>query len=112
VNRRRVIGPAADGLLKLTARGLPVVVLLDHSPDPSIPSLRVDDLGGGHLATKHLVDLGHRRVAHFTWDDVPLAGEEPDAGNARYRGYRRALVEAGIEPDPAWVTTCPRAAAA
>ena len=71
------------------------MVLLDHSPDPSIPSLRVDDLGGGYLATKHLVDLGHRRVAHFTWDDVPLEGEVPDAGNARYRGYRRALDEAG-----------------
>lgn len=111
VNRRRVIGPAADGLLKLTARGLPVVVLLDHSPDPLIPSLRVDDLGGGYLATKHLVDLGHRQVAHFTWDDVPLLGEEPDAGNARYRGYRRALIEAGIQPDPSWVTTCPRTVA-
>ena len=32
----------------------------------------VDDLGGGYLATKHLLDLGHRRIAHFTWDDVPL----------------------------------------
>jgi DNA-binding LacI/PurR family transcriptional regulator len=108
VNRRRVISPASDGLLKLTARGLPVVVLLDHSPDPSIPSLRVDDLGGGYLVTKHLLDLGHRRVAHFTWDDVPLRDEVPDAGNARYRGYRRALAEAGVEFDPSWVTTCPR----
>jgi DNA-binding LacI/PurR family transcriptional regulator len=111
VNRRRVISPASDGLLKLTARGLPVVVLLDHSPDPSIPSLRVDDLGGGYLVTKHLLDLGHRRVAHFTWDDVPLRDEVPDAGNARYRGYRRALAEAGVEFDPSWVTTCPRATA-
>ena len=111
VNRRRVIDPATDGLRKLTARGLPVVVLLDHSPDPSIPSLRVDDLGGGYLATKHLADLGHRRIAHFTWEDVPLEGEVPDAGNARYRGYLRALIEAGIEPDPSWVTSCPRATA-
>jgi LacI family repressor for deo operon, udp, cdd, tsx, nupC, and nupG len=111
VNRRRVIGPASDGLLKLTARGLPAVVLLDHSPDPSIPSLRVDDLGGGYLVTKHLLDLGHCRVAHFTWDDVPLRDEVPDAGNARYRGYRRALAEAGVEFDPSWVTTCPRATA-
>ena len=110
VNRRRVIGPAEDSLLKLTARGLPVVVLLDHSPDPSIPSLRVDDLGGGYLATKHLVDLGHRRVAHFTWEDVPLEGEVPDAGNARYRGYRRALDEADVAFDPSWVTSCVRTA--
>jgi DNA-binding LacI/PurR family transcriptional regulator len=108
VNRRRVIGPASDALLKLTARGLPVVVLLDHSPDPSIPSIRVDDLGGGYLATKHLLDLGHRRIAHLTWDDVPLLTEEPDAGNARFRGYCRALEEAGVDFDPAWVMIGPR----
>jgi DNA-binding LacI/PurR family transcriptional regulator len=87
------------------------VVLLDHSPHPSIPSLRVDDLGGGHLATKHLLDLGHRRIAHFTWDDVPLEGEEQDAGNARFRGYRQALSEAGVQFDPSWVISCPRNAA-
>ena len=108
VNRRRIISPAADGLLKLTERGLPVVVLLDHSPHPSIPSLRVDDVGGGYLATKHLIDLGHRRIAHFTWDDTPLLAEAPDAGNARYRGYRLALDEAGIGFDPSWLVVGPR----
>jgi DNA-binding LacI/PurR family transcriptional regulator len=108
VNRHRVIGPASDGLLRLMERGLPVVVLLDHSPDPSIPSIRVDDIGGGYLVTKHLLDLGHRRIAHFTWDDVPLADEVPDAGNARYRGYRQALREAGVEFEPSWLTIGPR----
>lgn len=108
VNRRRVIGPALDALLRLTARGLPVVILLDHSPDPSIPSLRVDDLDGGYQATKHLLDLGHRRVAHFTWDDVPLWEDIQDAGNARFRGYRRALDEADVSFDRSWVITGPR----
>jgi DNA-binding LacI/PurR family transcriptional regulator len=107
VNRRRIVGPAADGLHKLMERGLPVVVLLDYSPDPSIPSIRVDDFGGGYLATKHLLDLGHRRIAHLTWEDTPLLTEEPDAGNARFRGYRRALEEAGIALDPAWVVSGP-----
>jgi DNA-binding LacI/PurR family transcriptional regulator len=111
VNRRRVIGPAEDGLLRLMQRSLPVVVLLDHSPDPLIPSIRVDDIGGGYLATQHLLSLGHRRIAHFTWDDVPLEVEEPDAGNARFQGYKRALAEAGIEPDPSWVTVGPRGSA-
>jgi DNA-binding LacI/PurR family transcriptional regulator len=108
VNRHRVIGPASEGLLRLMERGLPVVVLLDHSPDPSIPSIRVDDVGGGYTATKHLLGLGHRRIAHFTWDDVPLDEEEPDAGNARYRGYRQALREAGVKLEPSWVTIGPR----
>jgi DNA-binding LacI/PurR family transcriptional regulator len=111
VNRRRVIGPALDALLRLTARGLPVVILLDHSPDPSIPSLRVDDEDGGYQATKHLLDLGHRRIAHFTWDDLPLDGDVPDAGNARFRGYRRALDEADIPFEPSWAVVAPRSSA-
>ena len=108
VNRRQVAGPAADGLLKLRERGLPVVILLDHSPDPAIPSLRVDDVGGGYLATKHLLDLGHRRIAHFTWEDVPLQPDVMDAVNARYQGYRKALHDAGVEFDPTWVVATAR----
>jgi DNA-binding LacI/PurR family transcriptional regulator len=108
VNRRQAVGAAFDSLIMLMQRRLPVVILLDHSPHPSIPSLRVDDFSGGYIATKHLIDLGHRRIGHLTWDDVPLVTDEPDAGNARYRGYRHALEEAGITFDPAWVTQGPR----
>jgi LacI family repressor for deo operon, udp, cdd, tsx, nupC, and nupG len=39
---------------------------------------------------------------------VPLDDEVPDAGNARYRGYRRALNEAGIDFQSSWVTVGPR----
>jgi DNA-binding LacI/PurR family transcriptional regulator len=108
VNRRQAVGAAFDSLIMLMQRRLPVVILLDHSPHPSIPSLRVDDFSGGYIATKHLIDLGHRRIGHLTWDDVPLVTEEPDAGNARYRGYRHALDEASITFDPSWVTSGPR----
>ncbi|MCC7368256.1 MAG: LacI family DNA-binding transcriptional regulator [Chloroflexi bacterium] len=108
VNRRQAVGAAFDSLLLLAQRRLPVVILLDHSPHPSIPSIRVDDFDGGYIATRHLVGLGHRRIGHMTWDDVPLVTDEPDAGHGRFQGYRKALAEAGIEFVPSWVTAGPR----
>src|SRR5204862_5481515 len=43
--------------------------------------------------TKHLVDLGHKRIAYFTGPTVSPSAQE------RYEGYRRALRESNIEMD-------------
>lgn len=49
------------------------------------------------LAMRHLIDLGHRRIA--------LIGGDPSVTpfKERVRGYRESLVEAGIEFDPALI---------
>ena len=54
-----------------------------------------DNRHGGYLATRHLLDLGHRRIAFFgdVSDDFPEFQE-------RRRGYVHALAEAGIAPQP------------
>ncbi|MBS7527517.1 LacI family DNA-binding transcriptional regulator [Fusibacter paucivorans] len=52
---------------------------------------------GGYLATKHLTDLGHRRIACVTG---PL---HLDDSKFRLDGYRRALEEASIPYDPALI---------
>lgn len=56
-------------------------------------SIVLDDEGAAAIAVQHLVDLGHRRIAH-------LAGPS-DADTARRRkgGYRRALADAGLDYD-------------
>src|SRR5215213_3819873 len=69
-------GPATDALIDLAESGTPVSLVLDRSPDPAIPAIDVDHVGGSYLATKHLLSLGHRRIAHFAFADTPLA---PDA---------------------------------
>ena len=56
----------APELKQLAARGVAVVVLQEQSPDPSIQSVSVDLEAGGYMATRHLIDLGHRRIAHVT----------------------------------------------
>lgn len=89
---------ASPVIRQLSSHGVAVVVLQQHSPDPAIRSVRVDLAGGGYLATRHLLQLGHRRVAHIT-EPLPASRAEPD----RVDGYRRALDEAGIAFDPALV---------
>ncbi len=50
---------------------------------------------GGRLAAEHLLAIGRRRIA-FLGEIAPSSPEMA----ARYRGYRAALADAGIDPDP------------
>ncbi len=59
-------GPALTALRDLAEHGAPLVMLLDRSPDPRIPSIRIDDEHGAYLATRHLIGLGHRRIGHIS----------------------------------------------
>ncbi len=62
-----------------------------------IHSVAVDDRNGGALATRHLIDLGHRVIAY-------LGGPRDHAASrSRLAGYRRALRQAGIAYDPSRV---------
>ena len=90
------------GRREIARLGLPMVILLDRGPDPTIPSIRIDDEAGGYLATRHLLALGHRRIAHVTIRP-PASDDEPTSSASRYRGYRRALAEAGVAYEPAWL---------
>jgi LacI family transcriptional regulator len=51
---------------------------------------------GARTAVRHLVELGHRRIAH-------IAGPRK-GGFLRFMGYLDALKEAGIEPRPDWIS--------
>jgi LacI family transcriptional regulator len=90
----------AAALAGLAARGVAVVVLQERSPDPAIRSVSVDLEAGGYMATRHLIGLGHRRIAHVT-----ERLHEPGTRFDRIDGYCRALAEAGIAFDPALVMT-------
>lgn len=85
-----LITPASDdvtGLQRLADAGTPVV-LVDHEvPGSGFCSVSVDDVEGGYLATKHLLDIGRRRIAF-------LAGPSSIAQVAnRLEGARRAVDE-------------------
>lgn len=54
----------------------------------------VDDESGGYQAAVHLLSLGHRKIRFVGDQSFPWY-------RRRYRGYARAMTEAGIEPYPA-----------
>jgi DNA-binding LacI/PurR family transcriptional regulator len=90
-----VIAPqeAVIGQLESAALGVPYVTLLG-GPSALQRELTVDQVAGARAATRHLVSLGHRRIAHLSG---PLEWFE---AQARVHGYRRELADAGLEPEP------------
>ena len=80
---------------ELAARGVPYVLAL-RTDGHSLSSVG-DDRLGGYLATRHLLDLGHRRIGL-------IAGPSyASSSRGRVEGYRQAMAEAGVDVDPAWV---------
>jgi len=71
---------------------IPVVVIDPvNVPTESIPSVGVNNFTGGYLATKHLLELGHTRVAM-------IQGIASECAQARFAGYHAALREYGVVP--------------
>lgn len=78
-------------VLEAAARVTPVVVAVRGLPGSALPQVLHDDRAGGALAARHLIELGHRRLAELRGPD--------DIGNfvARHEGFRDACREAGVE---------------
>lgn len=96
--RRRV-----DGIIRTTARldaPLPVGLLgsvrevLTLRADGRLSASVGDDDLGGRLATRHLIDLGHRRIALVNGPTYA------SSASGRRTGYVAALAAAGIALDP------------
>lgn len=85
-----------DDPLPQTLRERDVPHILALRTDGVSPSSVGDDELGGYLATRHLIDLGHREIG--------LIGGPDFASNARNRrkGFERAMNEAGLAINPAW----------
>jgi len=76
----------------------PPVVCVDRLPEGlKADSVCVDDCGSAELGVKHLLSLGHRRIAIIT-GPLTLRNEKE-----RLRGYRRAMKEAGLTVQPSLV---------
>src|SRR5262249_50521682 len=87
---------SSDELERLLDHGHRFVVIDPLMPlDERIPSVSAAHTSGADQAMRHLLDLGHKRIAQITGPRGWLATEE------QRRGYRAALASAGILPDPA-----------
>jgi DNA-binding LacI/PurR family transcriptional regulator len=99
-------GSGREFLVEMSQRrGLPFVSLSPNAGDPDLPAICIDDFGGAFLAARHVLDLGHRRIAALGFGvgdgTGRVAPEEVRAAPSlnvreRARGYWAALAEAGI----------------
>jgi LacI family transcriptional regulator len=87
-----------DGSLRELIGERANIVLIDEDvPGTDVPKVLVDNVEGGYLATRHLLDAGHRRIAHVSGPEALFTVQE------RLAGYRRALAEADIPFDTSLV---------
>lgn len=86
-------GTTASDLKPLAESGIPTVLVVRDVPGARVSSLVSDGYTGARAAVRHLVSLGHRRIAFLGgYDDTHVFVE-------RHRGYRDGLAEAAIRPD-------------
>jgi LacI family transcriptional regulator len=105
--RQRVEGVLLPGLLcdepeilrALSAAGLEVGRIAATQEAEVGHAVGIDDEAAAHAITAHLIAAGHSRIAYI---DGP-----PHYAVCRLRkaGYRRAMLDGGLEPDPAWMVT-------
>ena len=85
-----VSASAAD---QVNALGNQVPTVVAGTREPRLTAVDLvanDDYQGGELATRHLLELGHRRIAHIVG--------EGEVGRLRRAGYEAAIAEAGLAP--------------
>lgn len=73
---------------------VPIVLINNQHPSEFVYSVTVDNAGGAREATRHLVELGHRRIGYIG----DRFGFHSDT--ERFGGYRQVLEEADIGFDP------------
>lgn len=95
----RLAGTLIDGAVivaptsTITDATIPVVAVDPHTGRPGPSTVEADNVGGARAATQHLIDLGHRRIAHVRGRTDLVSAQ------LREQGYREALEAAGIPFD-------------
>jgi LacI family transcriptional regulator len=87
-------------LRQLREQDVKIVLINRRMEDLQMPFVVGDDATGITLAVKHLVDLGHTRIAHIAGPQITSTGLD------RSRAFRHAVRDYGAEEDPAFIVEC------
>lgn len=89
-----VLSPVQEDryVAELEGKGIPYVVIDSQAEHANFPTINVDNYRGGYEATKHLLGLGHTRIAHISGQVLFLSSRE------RQKGFIDALAEDGLTP--------------
>ena len=80
-----------DYLIKLSKGSTPIVVINRHITEIDKNCFYLDNFLGGYLATKHILEYGHKDIAYISG---PLMKQDT---TDRLNGHKKALTEFGIE---------------
>jgi DNA-binding LacI/PurR family transcriptional regulator len=90
------LAPFDQDVVRFSAAGVPVVLV--DARHPALSRVITDDVCGGQLATQHLLDLGHQRIAYIS--DLLDSPFNFTSSRDRYQGYCQALKDAAIPLRP------------
>jgi DNA-binding LacI/PurR family transcriptional regulator len=111
---KRIVDEAVSGLIvypidyepdpelfaRLSAGGLPIVLIDRHLIGYSFDAVLADNVGGAFSAVTHLIGQGHRRIAFVSTDNLTTTSVAE-----RLQGYGQALAAAGLPDDPSLLFT-------
>ncbi len=101
-----IVAPiAAKTRLEELARDIPTVVLARHERSAVYDTVFADDDAGAQLAVEHLIDLGHRRIAHIAHQDNARARPADLLHVIRAETYKRVMRDHGCGDEIAIATT-------
>ncbi len=89
--------PPTDADVERFLKSKVPTVLVDTA-HPALSRIVIDDVAGGRMATQHLIDLGHHKIAYLSdpLNDPLVSPFRFTSSLYRYQGYRQALEAAGI----------------
>jgi LacI family transcriptional regulator len=90
-------GVFVERLAQWYGEGFPVVLIDDQHVPSDTPGICVDNRRGALAAMRHLLRLGHRKIAYMQ------GPPEYQCSKERYEGYQQAIAEAGMALNPAHV---------
>jgi LacI family transcriptional regulator len=86
---------AFSDIFERIRKRLPIVLLNPGDDVPGCCAISIDNYAGALAATRHLISLGHQRLAMISGPRGNVDAEE------RLRGFRQAHLEAGLDPEAA-----------
>jgi len=94
------IGTPKSHIEEFKSWNIPLVQVTRYVQGVKTDYVGNDNRRGADLATQHLLDLGHERVAFLGRNELTSTGRD------RYEGFKQAMARAGLSVHPDWVVSC------
>ncbi|MDN4075717.1 LacI family DNA-binding transcriptional regulator [Fictibacillus terranigra] len=78
----------------------PIMLCNEYNDEAKVPTVYLNQIEGGYIGTRHLIEQGHTKIGYCSGDNT-----ESRVASDRYKGYKKALAEAGLPLNEKWFLT-------